>query len=404
MKRRDFISKGLPGFAGAMALSNTGCKGGADKKTEGEKNRKLEYRTLGKTGIKVPIVSVGSMDMTSEALVGRALNAGISHIATSGYYGRGNVEKFIGKLIKKYRREDIILATAVSPRPPALKEGYYSKDTDTTRFEKDFNGSLKRLGVDHVDIVYLPNAARKESVMFEPLMKVIEKIKKAGKARFVGIGTHSHVPEAVRAAADSDFWDVVMLAYNFQVGDIEERKKAVDYAAAKGMGIVAMKTVTGRETWVHMNKQFTVSNPRAALKWVLQNPNIHTAVLGITNFEQLETDLSVMADLTLTDDEKKYLELARLNHKNMLFCQGCGSCLKQCKSAPDIPALMRCYMYAYGYRDLAAAVRNLELTKEKAVACIDCSHCTVNCSSGFNIKERILDIIRLRDFPPEFFI
>jgi len=403
MKRRDFLSLGLPGFAGAVALSQMGCKGEAEKKAAGEKKHKLVYRTLGKTGIKGPIVSLGSMEVTSEPLVRMALDAGISHIATSRYYQRGKVAKFVGKLIKNYKREDIILATGIDPYPPPLKEGYYSKDTDIVKFERDLDSNLESMSVDYVDILYLPMAAKKESVMFEPLLKVTEKIKKAGKARFLGIATHSYVPEAVRAAADSNFWDIVMLAYNFQSKDIEERKKAVDYAAAKGMGIVAMKTVTGA-TFLDTNKQITVGNPGAALKWVLQNPNIHTAILGITNFDQLETDLSVMADLTLTSDEKKYLEQARLNHKKMLFCQGCGNCLKQCKSAPDIPTLMRCYMYAYGYRDLAAAVRNLEPIKEQAVACIDCAKCKVNCTSGFNIKERVQDIIRLRDFPREFFV
>ncbi len=232
-------------------------------------------------------------------------------------------------------------------------------------------------------------------------MKAMEKIKKAGKARFLGVASHSFVPEAVRAAADSDFYDVIMLAYNFQIKDIEERKAAVDYAAGKGMGIVAMKTIVG-ESWIKTMKPLPVSNPKAALKWVLQNPNIHTAVPGISNFDQLETDLSVMADLTLTEEEKKYLEIARLNFKESLFCQGCGDCLKQCKSAPDIPTLMRGFMYAYGYRNLAAAVRNLESIKDKAIACVDCSSCKVKCTSGFNIKERVMDIIRLRDFPPEF--
>ena len=231
----------------------------------------------------------------------------------------------------------------------------------------------------------------------------MEKIKKAGKARFLGIGTHSYVPEAVRAAADSNFWDVVMPAYNFQSKDIVERKKAVDYAASKGLGIVAMKTITSA-SFITTEKQITVGNPGAALKWVLQNKNIHTAVLGITSFDQLETDLSVMSDPTLTNEEKKYLKLTRLNSKETMFCQGCGSCLKQCKSAPDIPTLMRCYMYTYGYRDLAAAVRNLDPIKKKAVACIECSNCTVTCAMGFNIKEKIQDIIRLRDFPKEFFV
>jgi aryl-alcohol dehydrogenase-like predicted oxidoreductase len=79
------------------------------------------------------------------------------------------------------------------------------------------------------------------------------------------------------------------------------------------MGVVAMKTITG-ESWVKTNKQTPVSNPKAALKWVLQNKNIHTAVPGITSFQQLETDLSVMEDLTLTKEEETYLKLARLSH------------------------------------------------------------------------------------------
>jgi len=401
MNRRNFISKGLAGIAGALALPKFGFMGTAYKRAEEGKKHKLVYRTLGKTGIKLPIVSMGTMDAISEALVRTALDGGISHIATAQYYARGRAEEFVGKISKNYKREEIILATGVIPQPLDYKSGVYSKDTDIAKFEKDFEGSLKRMDVDYVDIFYLPFAAKKESVMFEPLMKSMEKIKKAGKARFLGVGSHSFVPEAVRAAADSNFYDVVMLAYNFQIKDIEERKQAVAYAAKKGMGIVAMKTITG-ESWT-AGTQEAVSNPKAALKWVLQNENIHTAVPGITNFDQLETDLSIMEDLTLTPEEKKYLELARTNLKDSLFCQGCGTCLKQCTIAPDIPTLMRCYMYAYGYRDLTAAVRNIESVKDNPIPCADCSSCVVKCPMGFDIKEKTLDIIRLRDFPPEFF-
>ncbi|MDH5466584.1 MAG: aldo/keto reductase [Candidatus Aminicenantes bacterium] len=401
MNRRNFLSRGLPGIAGTIALAHLESMGTACKRVEEGKKHKMVYRTLGKTGIKLPIVSMGTMDATSEALTRTALDAGISHIATAQYYARGRVEEFIGKIIKNYKREKIILATGVIPQPIDYRSGVFSKDTDIAKFEKDFEGSLKRLDVDYVDFFYLAFAAKKESVMFEPLMKSMEKMKKSGKTRFLGVSSHSFVSEAVRAAADSGFYDVVMLAYNFQIKDIEERKQAVAYAAKKGMGIVAMKTITG-ESWMVHDKQVAASNPKAALKWVLQNDNIHTAVPGFTTFDQLETNLSVMEDLTLTPEEKQYLELARINHKDSLFCQGCGTCLKQCPSAPDIPTLMRCYMYAYGYRDLAAAVRNIESVKDDPIACADCSSCVVKCPMGFDIKGKVLDIIRLRNFPPEF--
>jgi ferredoxin len=109
-----------------------------------------------------------------------------------------------------------------------------------------------------------------------------------------------------------------------------------------------------------------------------------------------------MEDLTLTPEEKQYLEIARFYRKESLFCQGCGTCLNQCPSAPDIPTLMRCYMYAYGYRDLPAAARTIESIKENSIACVDCSTCVVKCQMGFDIRKRALDIIRLRDVPPEF--
>jgi len=400
MKRRNFLSKGLAAITGSVALPYLGCKGTAPK--EEEAKPKLVYRTLGKTGVKLPVVSMGSLEATSEALVRTALDSGITHIATSHYYQRGKVQQFIGKIIKDYDRDKILLGTGVTPQPVDWRSGTFSKDIDIAKFEKDFEQSLKNLDVDFVDIFCLPYVGRKESATFKPLMNSMEKIKKAGKTRFLGAASHSFVPEAVRAVADSGFYDVVMPAYNFMLQDIEERKEAVAYAVGKGLGVVAMKTISG-VSWLTGERQEAVNNPKAALKWILQNENIHTTVPGFTTFDQLETDLSIMEDLTLTPEETKFLELARLNQNKSLLCQGCGTCLKQCSSAPDIPTLMRCYMYAYGYRDLASAVRNLKSVKENPIVCVNCTSCVVSCPMGFDIKERALDIIRIKDFPQEFF-
>lgn len=401
MKRRNFLSKGLAGLTGAVALPFFGCKRTALK--EEEATPKMIYRTLGKTGIELPIVSMGTVDATSEALVRTALDSGISHIATAQYYQRGKVEQFIGRILKDYDRSKIVIATGVTPHPLDWKAGTFSKDTDIAKYEKDFEISLKNLDVDYVDIFYLPFVGKKESATFEPLMNSMEKMKNAGKARFLGASSHSFVPEAVRAVVDSGFYDVVMLAYNFQIKDIEERKEAIAYATSKGLGVVAMKTIVG-ESWKDTGKPEAASNAKAALKWVLQNENIHTSVPGFTTFEQLETNLSIMEDLTLTPEETEYLKIVRLNHNKSLFCQGCGTCLKQCSSAPDIPTLMRCYMYAYGYRDIALAVRNLKSIQDDPIACTSCTSCIVSCPMGFNIKARAEDIIRIKDLPEKLFV
>jgi len=263
LNRRKFISRSLAGIAGAMAYPKIGQSRAVDKVPYEGAEKKIAYRTLGKTGLKLPIVSMGSMDATSEALLRTALDSGIRHIATAQYYMKGQVEKFVGQVMKHYKRENIVVATGITPSPLDWNAGVYSEKTDIAKYEKDFNVSLKNLDVDFVDILYLPFAAKKESVLFEPLMKAMEKIKKSGKARFLGIASHSFVNEALRTAADSGFYDVAMPAYNFQIQDMEERQKAVAYAAAKGMGIVAMKTMIG-DSW-KSKKQKTPSNSKAAL-------------------------------------------------------------------------------------------------------------------------------------------
>jgi predicted aldo/keto reductase-like oxidoreductase len=101
---------------------------------------------------------------------------------------------------------------------------------------------------------------------------------------------------------------------------------------------------------LHHNTQIDAP---AALKWALQDPNVHTIIAGFTTFDQLETDLKVLRDLSLSKSEKENLRRAAL--QTGLYCQGCGKCLGQCVKQLPIPDLMRAYMYLYGYRNLVEA-------------------------------------------------
>lgn len=94
-------------------------------------------------------------------------------------------------------------------------------------------------------------------------------------------------------------------------------------------------------------------NSAAALKWVLQDPHVHTIVPGFTTFDQLEVDLAVMENIRLNDAEKK--DLQKEASLPGLYCQGCRECLGQCVARLPIPDLMRAYMYVYDYRDLGMA-------------------------------------------------
>jgi predicted aldo/keto reductase-like oxidoreductase len=161
------------------------------------------------------------------------------------------------------------------------------------------HGCLERLQVDCVDILNAPFAGSREAVFFEPLLKAMESIKKQGKAMYIGIASHNIEHKALRAAADTGIYDMVTIAYNFRKTNQQEMNEAMQYAANKGLGIIGMKTMAG-VYWDKEKKQ--PLNTRAALKWVLQNENIHTTIPDCSNFDELHQDLDIMTDMGLTED------------------------------------------------------------------------------------------------------
>jgi predicted aldo/keto reductase-like oxidoreductase len=241
--------------------------------------------------------------------------------------------------------------------------------------------------VDYVDIFILPFAAKRESVFFEPLLRAMEDIKKQGKAKYIGIATHSYEQEAIQAAADTGIYDIVMTAYNFRKENGEEIKKAIARAAEQGLGIIAMKTMAGA-FWDKERKE--PIDAKAALKWVLMDENVHTAVPGVTTYEQLDLDLSVMKDLPLREDELKQLKLGRISGPDGIYCQQCGDCVPQCDKNLDIPTAMRGYMYAFGYNNKKHAEETLRLAGISATECRDCLQCAVQCRMRFDIKNKML--------------
>jgi len=394
--RRNFIKKGVAGLAGAAVLPSV-LRG--EKKEE--KKKKLMFRTLGKTGLKLPVVSMGVMNADNPELVRAALEAGIVLLDTAHGYQRGRNEEMIGKVIKDRPRDSYVIATKVPGDPLDRKTGLFTKETKAEPFIEKFHISLKRLGLEYVDIFYLHSVVKRGAALFEPLLSAMVKLKKEGKIRFIGVTTHRNEPEVVRAAADSKVYDVVLTAYNFLQPHLAEVEESITYAASKGLGIVAMKTQAG--VYWDSERQHQI-NMKAALKWALQNENIHTAIPGFTTFDQMNLDLTVMEDLTLTQQEKNDLKLDKKIALTGLYCRQCEKCVSQCRENLEIPTYMRSYMYAYGYRNLGLARDTLESLNESHIPCSNCRTCKVNCTMGFDVKNKVLDIVRLKDVPEDFLV
>ncbi len=396
--RRNFIKHSFAGLTGAVLAPSVLKMEASPSGTQNEK-KKFVYRTLGKTGLKVPVVSMGTYDATS--VINAALDAGIVHIDTSADYNEGNDERMFGKVFKSRPRDSIVIGTSVGMWQYRSVEQVKTAVSEK-KLREYIEGSLERLDVDFIDIYYLGGIQHTEIALYKPFLDILQEYKQAGKLHFLGVTTHANEPEIIRAATDSGVYDVVLTAYNFRKNNREEINEAVAYAAGKSMGIVAMKTQAG----VYWDRKDTTSliNMQAALKWALQNENIHTAIPSFKNVDQLNEAISVMENLALTDQEKADLKLDQGDRATGLFCSQCQVCVPQCPAKLDIPTLMRSYMYAYGYGSPAKARETLDYSGLKGVPCTSCTSCSVVCASGFDVKRKVTDIARLSDVPPEFLV
>ncbi len=377
MGRRDFMKSSLTGVGSFFFLPakepETRLRAGAEK--PGDKS--IVYRTLGKTGIKLPPINMGVMNSDNPNLVRAALSGGMVMLDTAQTYQRGTNETMLGEVLKGRPRDSFVLATK-SRLPNDQKTGLYLPEATEEAYAKKIDTSLKNLGLDHVDIYYHHNVWARESALYEPILNALLKAKKAGKTRFIGITTHRNEPEIIDAAVESKAYDVVLTTYNFKQKHYPEIRSAMGRAAEAGLGVVVMKALGGRHFQEGSKEAI---DPKAALKWALQDPNTHTIIAGFTTFDQMNLDLAVMEDPVLTKPEKAHLQRGAMMAG--LYCQGCGQCLNRCVQALPIPELMRAYMYVYGYRNLVEAQDLVASLNLPLKVCEDCHSCAVSCAVGF---------------------
>lgn len=342
---------------------------------------------------------MGVMNADNPAVVEAALEAGIVMLDTAHNYQRGRNEQMIGQVVKGRPRDSYMICTKV-PGPQVDRSMQSLSGEPLQRAFLDlFDVSLGRLGLDHVEVLYLHNTTAPEHVQNPDIIEALQKARKAGKARFIGVTTHRNEPDVIRAAVAAKAYDVILTSYNFRQDHRAEVSKAMAEAAAAGLGLVAMKTQAG--AYWDKEKQQPI-NMRAALKWALNDPSVTTAIPGFTTFDQLEEDWSVVSDISLSPDDLKDLRLGE--QAAGLYCQQCGQCVAGCPKGLPIPDLMRSYMYAYGYRNLGLARELVGSLDVPADPCGSCASCSAVCAKGFDVAGRVKDISRLRSVPADFFV
>jgi len=383
--RREFIVKPIL-WAGAASVIGKAESLLGDPINDTATSAILQ-RTLGKTGLTLPVVSMGVMNADISGLLRRAYELGIRHFDTAAGYQRGRNEEMVGNVIKELGvRDKVVISTKQPSRNRSASAAEAKK-----RFIEGVESSLKRLQMDHVDILYHHAADSVEDAQSEGPLEALQSLKKDGKTRFVGLSTHKTV-EVLNEAIRLNVYDVALVMLNYTMAHDAGILTTIERAAKSGIGIVAMKTQAGGTVRPDpkLPRELPPFSQTALLKWVLNHEFVTTAIPGFSTYEHLEQDFSVVRNLAYTKEEERFLaDKSFAAHAE--FCQQCGECKNDCPQQVDIPVLMRSHMYVVQYRNTGMA-RSMLASIEPGRgldACGACESCTATCRNTVHIARKI---------------
>jgi len=396
--RRSFLTAGLVLPAAGLRTTNN-LPFAPEGSQATPESVKLTYRTLGKTGLKVTSLAFGCMTTADPSVIKRAADIGIIHFDTARGYQQGNNERMVGVALKDVRQKVII-----SSKSTARTKEQLLADLDT---------SLRELGTDYLDIWYLHMKNEPEQ-MTPDLLEAQRIAKQSGKIRFAGVSTHFNMDKMLAHLSTLGQIDVVLTTYNFAMRSVDagmnknpdapktDMTEAIRSARKAGLGIVAMKVMAGGVNRVQRGDRLYGANPQelskrlsqpgvavAALKWALKNESVDTAIVCMTDHDQLDENLRAMAETYTEKDEN--LLTAQLASIGPDYCRMCGSCGGVCDKGVPVPDVLRFLTYAEGYGQFALArQRFLEMPEPaRDVRCRDCASCSFKCAYGVEVRDRL---------------
>jgi predicted aldo/keto reductase-like oxidoreductase len=245
----------------------------------------LPSRTLGRTGAKVSILAFGcgsrflmyEEEDKALAALNHAIDLGITYLDTAYAYGDGKSESRVGKVMAS-RRKDVWLATKIPDR---------TRDEFMRRLE----GSLKRLQVDHVDLLHIHSLGKPEDLAKieapDGALKGLREAREQKMTRAIGMTSHTS-GEVMAQAIERHDLDCVQMALNAsRNGRFEEL--ALPAANKKNLGVIAMK-VTGQEFL--LGSGAGKADITSLLRYSMSLP-VTTAVVGMPHLEMLEHNTEV---------------------------------------------------------------------------------------------------------------
>lgn len=364
LTRRDFIRASSVGIVGArIALTGLGLRADEEKPPEEKIERRnkqegMHYRVLGRTRLEVSVLSLGGLSLEASVMAA-AIDRGINLVHGSPGYGCFPAQASV----LKTRRDQVFYALKGYPDPQFVDD------------------CLKALGLDYVDIITVPieNRWQAGGDLAKQAREAYEKLREAGKARFLGLTVHGDPVEGTAAGVESGVWDVIMPNYNPQVR--EQIDPLADRAAEKKIGMMAMKTMMGLPP-----EQWTTH-----LKVMLSRPSLHSLLKSIPTRQALDALCQAVGQMpTPAEVEADQQQVSSLRG---LQCASCDTCAG-CPNGVRISENLRCLQYyagQMGEEDYARSVYHALPQKARASSCGQCGICEDKCPHGLPVRQLLLE-------------
>ena len=326
----------------------------------------MEYRILGKSGLKISRMGFGGIPIQridaqgTKALMQQLVDAGVNYIDTARGYTVS--EQFLGEALEGIR-DKFVLATKSMAR---------TKDA----MAADIETSLGNLRTDYIELyqVHNPNMEQLEQVIAEGgALEALLEAKAAGKIGHIGLTAHSL--EVFEKALTLDWVETIMFPYNI----VETQGEAlIATCAEKNIGFIDMKPLAGG----------AIEDATLAMRFVVANPAVDVVIPGMADPAEIEQNLAaVNNEAPLSEEEAASIEQVRAQLGTQ-FCRRCNYCAP-CSVGIAIPNvfLMQGYLERYGLAGWAQS--RYDAMPVKASACIQCGACEPRCPYQLPIREML---------------
>jgi predicted aldo/keto reductase-like oxidoreductase len=389
--RRAFLRQGALASLGMGLLPVTG-------RAQPLPHAKAEVRRqvqLGRTGIRMSDISFGSSRLRAgeEALVLHACERGINYFDTADSYTGGDAEVTLGNALRG-KRDKVYIASKVQAAADARQEELMAT----------LEGSLRRLRTDYVD-VYFNHAVNDVRRMQNPEWhEFTERAKRQGKIRATGMSGHAgRLIECLDYAIETGRVDVILVAYNFgqdpafyarltRAFDFVARQpdlpRVLRHAKAKGVGVVAMKTLMGaRLNDMRPFEKGGATFAQAAFRWVLSNADVDGLIISMTSTDRINEYLGASGWRSAAHGDLPLLQQYARMHGTSYCRHGCSDCEGACPYGVPIADVLRTRMYAQDYGDMQLARSEYAQLGAGAAACLTCAQhpCARACPHGLPI-------------------